>query len=323
MVLNLRPAVPQDADAIAALIRDLGQSFVNPGEEALAGEFWASVNAEAERAYIADPARLVIVATEGDCLAGVIALRDATHVFHFFVDSRFQGQGLGTRLWKALLTELNPASPCSVITVNASLAARTFYRKLGFVDAGAPLSKHGVTTVPMRFEPTLVVRDETPADHDAITAVTIAAFARLEISDHTEQFIVEALRAAKALTVSLVAVQADKVVGHIAFSPVAISDGTSNWYGLGPVSVLPELQRQGIGKALIHTGLACLRTLGAAGCCLVGHPEYYRKFGFTTVEGLGVEGVPPDYCFALAFKDAMPKGIITFHEAFKATGQTR
>lgn len=323
MSLNLRPAVLQDADAIAALVRDLGQSFVNPGEECLAKEFWASVNADAERAYISDPARRVIVATEGDCLAGVIALRDETHVFHLFVDRRFQNQGLGTRLWKALLAALNPAPDCSNITVNAALGARTFYRKLGFVDAGPPMSKHGVTTVPMRFEPSLIVRDETSADYDAITAVTIAAFATLEISGHTEQFIVDALRAAQALTVSLVALRADQVVGHIAFSPVEISDGTSNWYGLGPVSVLPELQRQGIGKALIHTGLACLRTLGAAGCCLVGHPEYYRRFGFATVEGLGVEGVPPEYCFALSFNGDMPQGTITFHDAFKATGQTR
>lgn len=165
-----------------------------------------------------------------------------------------------------------------------------------------------------------LVRDETPADVDAITAVTLEAFATLEISGHTEHFIVAALRAAQALSVSLVAEHDGRVVGHIAFSPVTISDGTQSWYGLGPVSVLPELQRQGIGKALLHAGLARLQAQGAAGCCLVGHPEYYRKFGFTTVEGLGVEGVPPEYFFALALKGAMPQGIVTFHEAFRSTG---
>ncbi len=96
----------------------------------------------------------------------------------------------------------------------------------------------------------IVIRNETDADVSAITEVTVAAFKTLEISNHTEHFIIEALRAAKALSVSLVAKVDGRVIGHIAFSPVAISDGTRNWYGLGPVSVLPEYQRQGIGKSL-------------------------------------------------------------------------
>lgn len=102
------------------------------------------------------------------------------------------------------------------------------------------------------MSPLFTIRSETPADIEAIAAVTKAAFAMLAISDHTEQYIVEALRAAGALTVSLVAERAGRVVGHIAFSPVTISDGTPGWYGLGPVSVLPECQRQGIGAALIR-----------------------------------------------------------------------
>ena len=104
----------------------------------------------------------------------------------------------------------------------------------------------------------IIIRAETDADIDAITEVTIAAFETLEISNHTEQFVVEALRAAQALTISLVAQVDGRVVGHIALSPVTLSDGTRNWYGLGPVSVLPEYQRQGIGKALIREGLARL-----------------------------------------------------------------
>ena len=107
------------------------------------------------------------------------------------------------------------------------------------------------------------IRPETSKDIDAITKVTIAAFQTLEISNHTEQFIIEALRAAHALTISLVADLDGRVVGHIAFSPVAISDGTQNWYGLGPVSVLPEYQCQGIGKALIHEGLLRLKSMHA------------------------------------------------------------
>jgi putative acetyltransferase len=119
----------------------------------------------------------------------------------------------------------------------------------------------------------IVIRTETSADIDAITEVTVAAFKTLEISNHTEQFIIAALRAANALTVSLVAEVDGRVVGHVAFSPVTISDGTQNWYGLGPVSVLPEYQRNAIGKALIQRGLSRLKDLNARGCCLVGHPD--------------------------------------------------
>jgi putative acetyltransferase len=112
-----------------------------------------------------------------------------------------------------------------------------------------------------------------------------------------------------------------RVIGHIAFSPVTLSDGTPDWYGLGPVSVLPEHQRKGVGKTLIEAGLSRLRDLDAGGCCLVGHPEYYRKFGFRNVSGLGHEGVPPEVFFALSFDGHFPQGAVAFHEAFKADGQ--
>ena|SRR3990172_6837534 len=171
------------------------------------------------------------------------------------------------------------------------------------------------------MNPKVVIRCETDADIDAIRDVTVSAFKTLEISSHTEQFIIAALRAAKSLTVSLVAEVDGRVVGHIAFSPVTISDGTRNWYGLGPVSVLPEYQRQGIGKALIEEGLSRLKGLNAQGACLVGHPDYYRKFGFKNVPGLVHEGVPPEVFFALSFDGNIPQGTVTFHEAFKADGQ--
>ena len=171
------------------------------------------------------------------------------------------------------------------------------------------------------MKPKIIIRSETDADVDAIADVTVAAFKNLEISGHTEQFIIAALRAAKALMVSLVAELNGRVVGHVAFSPVTISDGTQNWYGLGPVSVLPERQGQGIGKALILEGLSCLRDLNAQGCCLVGHPEYYRKFGFRNMPGIVHEGVPREVFLALSFDGHTPQGIVSFHEGFKADGQ--
>ena len=171
------------------------------------------------------------------------------------------------------------------------------------------------------MKPDVTIRNETGVDVSAISEVTIAAFNTLEISNHTEQFIIEALPAGNALTVSLVAEMDGRVIGHIAFSPVTISDGTPDWYGLGPVSVSPEYQRQGIGKALIREGLAQLREMHARGCCLVGYPEYYKKFGFDNVPELIHEGVPPEVFLAMSFDGNIPQGTVTFHEGFKADGQ--
>jgi putative acetyltransferase len=167
----------------------------------------------------------------------------------------------------------------------------------------------------------VVIRDETKADVGVITEITVAALATMEISGHTEQFIIEALRSAGALTLSLVAEVDGCVVGHIAFSPVVISGGTKDWYGLGPVSVLPEYQRRGIDKTLIKEGLSRLKKLSAKGCCLVGHPQYYKKFGFENVAGLAYEGVPQEVFFALSFDGHFPQGNVMFHEGFKANGQ--
>jgi putative acetyltransferase len=165
------------------------------------------------------------------------------------------------------------------------------------------------------------IRSETSADISAIAEVTAAAFKALAISNQTEHFIIAALRAAKALTVSLVAEADGRVVGHIAFSPVTIADGSPHWYGLGPVSVLPAYQRRGIGSALIQDGIVRLKELGAQGCCLVGHPEYYGRFGFQHIPGLFVEGVPDEAFFALSFDGHMPQGVVEFHAGFKADGQ--
>lgn len=167
----------------------------------------------------------------------------------------------------------------------------------------------------------IVIRDETDGDIEVISEVTAAAFKALEISNHTEQFIIEALRAAGALSVSMVAELDSRVVGHIAFSPITISDGTLNWYGLGPVSVSPEYQRQGIGEALIREGLSRLKDMNGRGCCLVGHPDYYGKFGFEKRAGLAHDGVPPEVFFTLSFDGHTPQGTVTFHEGFSADGQ--
>ena len=166
----------------------------------------------------------------------------------------------------------------------------------------------------------MIIRKETADDIEAITQVTIAAFKTLPISNHTEQFIINALRGGGALTISLVAEIDGRVVGHIAFSPVTVSDGSIGWYGLGPVSVLPEYQKQGIGKSLIDEGLSLLKELGGQGCTLVGDPNYYKRFGFRNYPELVHEGVAQEVFLALPFTDKVARGIVVFHEGFLANG---
>ncbi len=166
----------------------------------------------------------------------------------------------------------------------------------------------------------VMIRDETAADGRAIFEVTRAAFENHPISRQTEPYIVEALRAAGALAVSLVAEADGRVVGHVAFSPVTLSDGSQGWYGVGPISVLPECQRRGIGTALMREGLSRLRALGAEGCILVGDPAYYERFGFQSLPDLTHEGVPRENVLTLPLGRTRARGVVTFHPAFMATG---
>jgi len=166
----------------------------------------------------------------------------------------------------------------------------------------------------------MIIRNEKPPDIKAITEVTIAAFKNCQYGNHTEQFIIHALRAADALTVSLVADVEGIVVGHIAFSPVTIPGQSGGWYGMGPVSVRPDRQRQGIGKSLIHEGLRLLKEAGAKGCVLVGDPQYYEQFGFRNLPELILEGVPQESFLALPFGENKADGVVVFHEGFNAAG---
>ncbi|MHC5060406.1 MAG: GNAT family N-acetyltransferase [Planctomycetota bacterium] len=165
----------------------------------------------------------------------------------------------------------------------------------------------------------MFIRQETQSDVQAIADITKAAFENHPYGNNTEQFIINNLRAANALTISLVAQMEEKLVGHIAFSPVTFSDGSENWYGLGPVSVLPDYQKQGVGTKLVNDGLHLLKGLGAKGCVLVGDPNFYERFSFRSPDGLKYEGVPQENFLALSFCNRIPTGIVKFHQAFSAT----
>lgn len=162
------------------------------------------------------------------------------------------------------------------------------------------------------------IRNESPADIDAIEALTIAAFLDAPHTAHTEHFIVNALRRAGQLTVSLVAEVQGVIVGHVAVSPVTISDGSSRWYGLGPISVAPGRQGQGIGTRLMHAALDALRQIGAAGCVVLGEPDYYGRFGFRAEPAVTLPGVPAEYFQIVRFDGAMPSGTVAYHDAFNA-----
>jgi putative acetyltransferase len=163
------------------------------------------------------------------------------------------------------------------------------------------------------------IRNETAADVAAIEAVTIAAFLHAPHTSHAEQLIVDALRNAGQLTVSLVASADGTVVGHVAISPVSISDGATGWYGLGPISVAPEYQRRGIGSRLMREALRVLREHGAIGCVLLGEPGYYSRFGFRVDPNLTLPGVPVEYFQAISFGASYPQGIVSYHSAFNAS----
>lgn len=163
----------------------------------------------------------------------------------------------------------------------------------------------------------ILIRSEKPIDIDAIEKVTLAAFTGKFSDNPTEHLIVNGLRDAGVLSLSLVAELNGKIVGHVAFSLVTINGENLNWYGLGPISVLPELQKQGVGSKLINEGLSAIRTLGAKGCVLEGSPLYYQRFGFKSYPGLIYEGSPaPEYFMALPFYENVPEGKVEYHKAF-------
>ncbi|MES2462599.1 MAG: N-acetyltransferase [Armatimonadota bacterium] len=169
------------------------------------------------------------------------------------------------------------------------------------------------------MNPNITIRPEKPADIDAIRRLTEAAFQNQAHASHTEQFIVTALRRAGTLTVSLVAVENDVVVGHVAVSPVTVSSGAAGWYGLGPISVQPNRQGRSIGSRLMTAALAELRRIGAQGCVVLGDPAYYGRFGFKNCPGLELPGVPQVYFQAFSLGGEVPAGTVRFHEAFDAT----
>ena len=187
----------------------------------------------------------------------------------------------------------------------------------------------------------LEIRHERPQDTTAIHELTDKAFKLAKHSGGNEAAIVDGLRVAGQLTLSLVAIidneaQADAsslhhqgLIGHVAFSPVTIDGVFAGWYGLGPVSVHPGMQNRGVGSGLVREGLRQLEEDGAKGCVLLGNPQYYKRFGFRNDERLKLEGVPAENFMALQFGgsatadgQAGVQGVVKYHAAFYTPATT-
>lgn len=163
-----------------------------------------------------------------------------------------------------------------------------------------------------------IVRPEQAGDEAVIYELTERAFAPMPFAGGDEQDLINALRDAGALEISLVAENEGQIVGHVAFSPAFAADGAAGWYALGPVSVDPEMQKIGMGSLLIKQGLAMLHDRDASGCILVGNPKYYARFGFEPAPENCPKGEPAEYYQILAINAKRPTCVVDFHKTFHA-----
>lgn len=163
----------------------------------------------------------------------------------------------------------------------------------------------------------LRIREEQADDINSIRTITQTAFVGRPYSQGTEHLIVDALREQKVLTLSLVAEYDGIIAGHIAFSPITINSLFCNWYGLGPLSVNPPLQKQGIGSALVRESLSRMKKIESLGGIVVlGNPDYYKKFGFVSQNDLVLPNVPAEHFLVQSFAGKIPAGNASFHSAF-------
>ena len=162
----------------------------------------------------------------------------------------------------------------------------------------------------------ITIRPEIPADYAAIHTLTQKAFDPMPFSDGSEPSCITQMRKDNDLILSLVAEDDGTIVGHVAFSPAKIGD-TAGWIALGPVSVAPEHQRSGIGRALITAGFDQFRHT-AKGCVLTGDPAYYQRFGFVGDCGLTYRDLEPKFVQILCFGDDRPEGEVLFCPGLEA-----
>ncbi|MEM7369442.1 MAG: N-acetyltransferase [Bacteroidota bacterium] len=171
-----------------------------------------------------------------------------------------------------------------------------------------------------------IIRQERPEDYQAVSQVIEAAFRTLEISDHTEHLMVDRLRHSPAFIpeLSLVATSAHEIVGHILLSNIHLQDGADSYtsLALAPVSVLPSWHGKGIGSHLILEAHRIARKMGFTSVILLGHPEYYPRFGYRPASSFGISlpfEVPDENCMALELLEGAltdVKGMVIYPKEF-------
>lgn len=149
-LIEIRSGSPSDAEAIARLIASFQSELTDDPSGAGAEAYLASVSVEAEREYLASARYRYLLAYVGSELAGFIAIRDRSHLFHLFVEREHQRQGLARRLWEQALRELGAPGTHGAFTVNSSLLAVSVYRAFGFVPSGPTKSVDGISFLPMQ-----------------------------------------------------------------------------------------------------------------------------------------------------------------------------
>jgi len=148
--MKFRAGSPADAEAIAGLIASFQGELTDDPSGAGADEFLASVSVQAEREYLASERYRYLLAYSDSHLAGFIAIRDGSHLFHLFVERSHQRQGIARRLWERALKQLCAPGTDAHFTVNSSLSAVPVYQAFGFVPAGSVQSMHGISFLPMQ-----------------------------------------------------------------------------------------------------------------------------------------------------------------------------
>lgn len=150
MEIQYRPATAEDARDISGLIHDLSASFLANPDGSDAQLFWDSVSENAQSQRLQDPRYCYTVAMKNKQLAGFIAMRDHSHVFHLFVAKRHQRQGLASQLWERARSDARDVKSVDAFTVNSSLTAVVVYERFGFVRTGETVTMHGISFCPMR-----------------------------------------------------------------------------------------------------------------------------------------------------------------------------
>lgn len=150
--MHIRTASPDDADEISALIEALSDPFYLHPSRSGAELFLASVSSESIRAYVSAANFFYQVAVAETAIAGIVAVRDNSHLFHLFVATPFQRQGLGHRLWSTAKAHALSAGNTGEFTVNSSLGAVPVYEKFSFARSGEVQGIHGISFQPMRLK---------------------------------------------------------------------------------------------------------------------------------------------------------------------------